>query len=285
MALLVKSVQLKERLKTRLPEELLRLVPRAFDVVGGREKAVAIVEIPTELAGYERAIAEEIMSGNKRVKSVLVKLGPRKGEYRLREYLLAAGDRNTEVVHVESGCRLKLDPQKVYFSPREGTERLRIAEKVRPGETVMVFFAGAGPFAIIIGKKTKAEEVAGIEINPDAVRYFEENIRLNRLENVRAVPGDVAEKAKEFHGRCDRVIMPLPERALEFVDDAIRCIKPKGGFVHLYIFGKEEEIAQARRTIENAARKEGREVEILGHELVLPWGPRIWKMRIDFRVI
>lgn len=276
---------LKERLKTRLPDGLLELVPRAFDIIGGKEKAVAIVELPMELAGYEKAIAEGIMSEQKRVKSVLIKLGPRKGEYRLRDYLLAAGGKDTEVTHIESNCKIRLDPQAAYFSPREGTERLRLAQKVKAGETVMVFFAGAGPFCIVIGKKTKAEEVVGIEINPDAVRYFEENIALNKLRNVRAVLGDVAEKSKEFYGKCDRVIMPLPERALEFIDDAIRCIKPSGGTVHAYFIGKEEEIEKARLTIENAAKREGREIEILGHELVLPWGPRIWKIRIDFRVL
>jgi len=276
---------LKERLKTRLPDDLLELVPRAFDVVGGKEKAVAIIELPTELAGYEKAIAEEVMAEQKRVKSVLIKLGPRKGEYRLRDYLLAAGDRNTEVTHIESNCKIRLDPQATYFSPREGTERLRIAQKVRSGETVMVFFAGAGPFCVVIGKKTKAEEVIGIDINPDALRYFEENIRLNKLQNVKAILGDVAERAKEFYGKCDRVIMPLPERALEFIDDAIRCIKPAGGSVHAYFIGKEEEIEKARLTIENASKNEGREIEILGHELVLPWGPRIWKIRIDFKVL
>ncbi len=276
---------LKERLKTRLPDDLLELVPRAFDVVGGKEKAVAIIELPTELAGYEKAIAEEVMAEQKRVKSVLIKLGPRKGEYRLRDYLLAAGDRNTEVTHIESNCKIRLDPQATYFSPREGTERLRIAQKVGSGETVMVFFAGAGPFCVVIGKKTKAEEVIGIDINPDALRYFEENIRLNKLQNVKAILGDVAERAKEFYGKCDRVIMPLPERALEFIDDAIRCIKPAGGSVHAYFIGKEEEIEKARLTIENASKNEGREIEILGHELVLPWGPRIWKIRIDFKVL
>lgn len=273
---------LRDLLKSGMSERELALVPSAFDVIGSRGKAVAIVEIPNELAAHAKDIAEAIMRLHKSVKSVLRKASPRRGLLRLREYELVAGDEDTEVVHAEAGCRFKVDPQKTYFSQRESAERERIVEKVRSSETVMVFFAGAGPFAILVAKKAKPARVIGIEINADAVRYFRENVKLNKVD-VEVVEGDVREKAKRFYGVCDRVLMPLPERAVEYASEAVSCAK-KGGIVHLYCFAKEEEIADVKEKFAAAARDLGRQADFLGHELVLPWGPRIWKMRLDFRV-
>jgi tRNA (guanine37-N1)-methyltransferase len=274
---------LRDVLKGKLSEDELKLVPSAFDIIGNRDKSVAIIEFPDELVKHEREIAEAIMRLHKSVKSVLKKASPRTGVLRLREYRLIAGDKNTEVIHVESGCRLRLDPQKTYFSQRESAERLRIVEKIRAGETVMVFFAGAGPFAILAAKKTKAERVIGIEINPDAIRYFHENVRLNKLKNVEVMEGDVRERASTYYGQCDRILMPLPERAVEYVDEAIKCTKP-GGIIHLYCFAKEEEIDGIEENIAAIASSLNRDAKFLGHELVLPWGPRIWKMRVDVKL-
>lgn len=273
---------LRDVLKDKLSEPELKLVPTAFDIIGSREKSVAIIEFPDELVKHEREITEAIMQLHKSVKSVLRKASPRKGILRLREYELIAGDKNTEVLHVESGCRFELDPQKTYFSQREGAERLRIVEKIRAGETVMVFFAGAGPFAILIAKKAKPARVIGIEINPDAIRYFRENAKLNKV-NVEVVEGDVRERASTYYDQCDRILMPLPESALEYVDEAIKCAK-KGGVIHLYCFAKEEELPAIKEKIAAVASELNRTVKFEGHELVLPWGPRIWKMRVDCEI-
>jgi len=274
---------LRDVLKTKLDADELALVPSSFDVIGSSEKAVAIVEIPERLGKHEKAIAEAIMHMHKSVKSVLRKTSPRKGILRLREYKLIAGDANTEVLHIESGCRFRLDPQKTYFSQREGTERLRIAEQVKAAECVMVFFAGAGPFAIVIAKKAKPAHVIGIEINPDAVGYFRENAKLNKLKNVEIVEGDVRKKAADFYDKCDRILMPLPESAIEYADEAIKCAKA-GGIIHLYCFAKEEEIREIKQEFSEVAEALGRNAEMLGHELVLPYGPSVWKMRIDFKI-
>jgi tRNA (guanine37-N1)-methyltransferase len=269
----------KDLLMGKIPDNLLGLVPSAFDIIGSREKSVAVIEIPDGLEKYKKEIAEAVMKKHKNVKSVLEKAGPRSGIFRIREMKLLAGNANAEVMHVESGCRFLMDPIKAYFSPREGTERLRIAGLIKPGETVMVFFAGVGPFAIIAAKKAAPAEVIGIEINPDAVRYFLENIRLNKVSNVEAVLGDVGEKAAKYHGLCDRVLMPLPEKAIEYLPDALNCLK-NGGACHLYCFCDETKIREQEEFIKNAA---GRHVKITNIVRVLPYGPRIWKMRFDIR--
>lgn len=254
-------------------------IPRSFDIIGSREKAVAILKVDN--SENKKSIAENLMKIHKNVKTVLEKASPRKGEFRTREYEIIKGEKNTEVKHKESGCLFLVDPQKVYFSPRESTERLRIASMVKRNETVMVFFAGVGPFNIIIGKKAKPKRLIGIEINPVAVKYFKENIRINKVDNCVVVFGDVKDKARQYYRKCDRVLMPLPEKGYEYLEYAIKCLK-KNGICHFYCFSKDGK-GWIKKIIE-ICEKQKREPKILSIKKVLPYGPRIWKIRIDFEV-
>ncbi|MDK2383334.1 MAG: hypothetical protein QI199_00815, partial [Candidatus Korarchaeota archaeon] len=170
-----------------------------YDLIGSRETgAVAIVEVPEGMDPEEAA--REVMSRHPHVKSVLLKAGAREGEFRVRPLKLLAGSEETEVIHKEHGYRIKLDPRRVYFSPRESTERQLVAESVRDGELVLVMFAGAGPYAIAIAKRRRAQ-VVGIELNPIAVRYFQENVILNRVGHlVFPIEGDVAYVTPAMYG-------------------------------------------------------------------------------------
>jgi tRNA (guanine37-N1)-methyltransferase len=254
-----------------------RYIPSSFDIIGSRDKAVAVVEIP-EGPG-KKAVAEAVMSQHKNVRSVFLKASERKGIYRLRALKLIAGSKNSEVIHIEYGCRLLLDPCKVYFSPREGSERMRLAETVRPGETVMVFFAGVGSFPIVISRKSMANRIVGIELNPVAVGYFRKNIKLNKTENILVVEGDVKEKAPNFYGSCTRVIMPLPESAIDYLEYAIKCLK-KNGVIHLYCFSKEDEIKNVIKTVSSICAKYRSRCTVSA-TAVLPHSPRMYKYRLD----
>ncbi|MFH0832330.1 MAG: class I SAM-dependent methyltransferase family protein [Candidatus Aenigmatarchaeota archaeon] len=269
---------LRDLLKNKLIDKELNLVPTSFDIIGNKEKAVAIIELPDELKKRQE-IANALMKQHKNVRSVLLKKSPRSGVYRTMKLRLIAGDKNTVVTHSESGCRFLLDPRKVYFSPRESAERMRIAEKVKSDETVMVFFAGIGPFAIVIAKKSKLKKVIGIEINPAAVKYFKKNAKLNKIE-AEIVKGDVRNAAKRFYGSCDRVIMPLPETSIDYLEEAINCLKCDG-IIHYYCFAEEDKINEVKKRIQAKTRKK---IEFIETKKVLPYGPRIWKYRIDFVV-
>ena len=250
----------------------------SFDIIGSREKAVAIVEIPEEKEKKEIEIAKRIMKKHKNVKSVLKKTSERKGTFRLRELKLITGEENTEVLHVESGCKFKLDPKKVYFSPREGTERLRISGMAKPEETILVMFAGVGPFPIIIAKKQPLiRKIIAVEINPEAYRYMVENVRLNKVAH-KVIPllGDVREECKDWYGKCDRVIMPLPHEAEDFLDIAIRCLKKKG-VIHLYVIEREEKITERAK---NIIKKMKKKVEYRVRK-ILPYAPRTNKYCLD----
>ena len=84
---------LKDLLKNKLTKKELALVPTSFDLVGNKEKAVAIIEIPDELKKKAKTIAFALMKQHKNVYSVLLKKSPRKGVYRTREMKInLAGD-------------------------------------------------------------------------------------------------------------------------------------------------------------------------------------------------
>lgn len=262
-------------------------MPRSFDVIGSKEKAVAIVEIPEELESKEKMIAEGIMQSQKSVKSVLKKSSERKGELRLREYKLIAGEADTEVIHIEHGYLLKVDPQKVYFSPREASERQKIAEQVKPNETVMVMFSGIGPYCIAIARKQpEVKKIYGVELNDVAHGFGLENVRINKVAHkIVLIQGDVREACKKYFGKCDRVVMPLPIGAESFLDVAINCIKQEGGTIHFYSWGKEEDLfSKGLKLIEENCKKLNKKFEVLNKRKVLVYGPRKWKVCIEFKV-
>ncbi|MCK5234078.1 MAG: class I SAM-dependent methyltransferase family protein, partial [Candidatus Aenigmarchaeota archaeon] len=176
----------KELLKNTLPEKDLELVPRAFEVVGD----IAIIE-PGD-AQYAKDIAKAMLSAQKNVHVVLLKTGDVKGKYRVPKYKILAHEErafskvpkwasepqtHTETIHTESGCRLRLDLAKTYFSSKLSGERTRIAGLVQDNENILVMFAGAGPFPIVIAKK-KDVKITAVEINPDAILMFRDSVKI-----------------------------------------------------------------------------------------------------------
>ncbi len=254
-----------------------------YDLIGSRETgAVAIVEVPDDMDPKEAA--KEVMSRHPHVKSVLLKAGAREGEFRVRPLKLLAGSEETEVIHKEHGYRIKLDPRRVYFSPRESTERQLVAESVRDGELVLVMFAGAGPYAIAIAKRRRAQ-VVGIELNPTAVKYFQENVILNRVGHlVFPVEGDVAYVTPAMYGKFNRVVMPLPKGAYAFIGHALRALRGGRGVVHFYYWGGDEALSEAEEMFRKEATSLGLEATSVGHRIVSSYAPRVYKIRVDFLV-
>lgn len=213
-------------------------------------------------------------------------MSERKGEFRLYEYELIAGDTNTEVLHKEHGTTLKLDPQKVFFSPRELTERQRVASQVKSNETILVMFSGVAPYPIIIAKKQpNVNKIYGVEINPDAHKYAIENVRINKLSHkIILLNGDVREVCPKLKIKFDRIVMPLAKEAYNYLDVAIPCLKEKG-IIHCYFVAPETDLfSEAEKMIKNSVKKFNKNVKILNEKKMLPWGSRKWKIVLDVLV-
>ena len=213
------------------------------DVVGD----IAIVRLAELGAREKKKAAEALMSELKNVRVVMEQEGGIEGEYRLRKLRHLAGEKRTLTLHRENGCAFRVDVAKCYFSPRLSTERLRVAEEVKPKERVLNMFAGVGPFSILIAKRVGAK-VESCELNGFAARLHKENNRLNKVEGlVTVLNADAAELPQLTEARYDRILMPHPSEADRYLPAALKMAK-KGARIHYYrhVLG-EDEAEGARR--------------------------------------
>ena len=274
------SIQLKpqslfEALAGKLTPLELQALPSGFDVIGD----IAIIELPDLLLKEKKTIAQALLSTFSHLKVVALKSSPVSTQYRVRGICVIAGEKRTVTVHREYGCLYKLDVASAYFSPRLGNERMRVARKVKEGERVLVLFAGVGPYAILIAKTRKPLEVVAVELNPAAVSFMKENARINKV-NIRVIEGDVRAVVPEL-GTFDRVIMPLPKDAGDFLDVALPKARANG-VVHFYDFA--EKPADSARKVQELCIKLGYRIRILEAVVCGSYSPHINRVCVDFKV-
>jgi tRNA (guanine37-N1)-methyltransferase len=259
----------------------------AFDIVGD----IAIIKMPRGSTISREDVAKAIMNRHKNVKSVFVQETGVRGDFRLRGLTLVAGEKRTITVHRESGCSFSVDVKKCYFSPRLSNERLRIASLVKPGETIVNMFAGIGCFSIVIAKRACNVKVYSIDVNPVAVQFMTENVRLNRVYGkVIPILGDaktIIEKQLEHH--ADRVLMPLPKKAFEYLPCAVSALKPSGGWIHIHTF---EHANKTENSAEKVKQRVKRTLDRLGVRFEVPavcvvrsTGPNWWQLVADVHVL
>jgi len=263
------SFQPEERILS--PEDLLGFRP-SFEVVGD----IAMIED----RDAQRA-ASALMSASKSIKTVIAPISDVEGEFRTRRFRHVAGEARTVTLHKEHGLRYRVDLEGAYFTPRLGTERLRIACLVRLEDVVLDMFAGVGPFALLLAKK--GARVIAIDKNPVAVKYLRENALLNKIENIEILEGDGADLALRYESRADHVIMNLPHSASQFLIPAMLAAKP-GGVVHYYCIAPDDDLYRDEALIRKAAEEVGAGVEVLYKGIVRSYAPHRSNVVIDFRV-
>lgn len=273
--------KLKELLKGKLNEGELGEVISSFDVVG----ELAIIKIPKKLIKKQLLIATAIFQLQPSVKTILKITQEHSGKFRLPKYKFLAGKKTFETISKENGCSFHVDVRKSYFSPRLSNERKRIYEQVEEGETVCVFFAGVGAFAIEIAKYSNAKNVIGIEWNPSAVRSMEKNMQLNKIKNMQATSGNVAVVSKKFFNSCSRVVMPSPSNSEKYLDYALKCLKNKKGIIHFYHFAENKDsFKKPVQWIESAAKKQKLRLVILHSRVVNAVSSQKVQVCIDARI-
>lgn len=224
---------LKGYLKGVLSEKELSVMPSSFDALG----ETIIVDIPDKLKKKEKKIAAAYLEAFPHIKTVLGKRGMHEGEFRTQKLVWLAGKRTKEAVYVENGARIKLDLEKVYFSPRLSGERKRVASLVKDGEEVLVMFSGCGPYIVVIAKNANPARIVGVEINPVAHKYALQNLKLNSV-TAQLYKGD-ANRIVPKLGKFDRIVMPLPKSAAGFLKAAV-AVANKNATIHFYDFASEE---------------------------------------------
>ncbi len=283
----------REIVRKLFGESAARKVWDRLEIIGD----IAILKSP-RLAGMNdplsindyKAVAEEIMKVHKNVRSVWLALAPTSGNYRVREkYVHLAGEKRSETIYKEHGCKFKVDITKVFLTPRLSYEHLRVAKLVKEGEEVVNMFAGVGTFSIIIACKSNVRLVHSIDINPYAWKLMVENIKINKVED-KVIPylGDAAEVIKsKLVNVASRVLMPLPELAIEYLEYALLALREKG-FIHVYIHVKalkgEDPLKNAIDIVESKVKELGAKVLTNSARIVRLVGPRLYQVVVDIEV-
>jgi tRNA (guanine37-N1)-methyltransferase len=269
-----------------LPSSVKMDVYNAYDIVGD----IAIIRLTESSMSYRQAVAEALMSVHRNVKTVLVQTGPVHGDYRLRKLEYVAGIDKATTVHKEAGCILGVDVEKCYFSPRLLFERARIARLVRNGETILNMFAGVGSFSIIIARHSAAERIFCVDVNPIAIQFMQKNVRLNKVYGkVLPVLGDAGQIIEEkLNDVADRVLMPLPEKAIEYLQYALLALKKTGGWIHYYDFEHateiEDPIEKAKSKVAKKMESSSAVFEFAFGRIVRPTGPNWYQIVLDIHV-
>lgn len=272
---------LKFYLKDKLTKKELELVPSSFDVVGD---IMIFSDFPKELAKKEKVIGNVILENYNHIKTVLKKTKKYSGKFRTPKLKVVAGKKGKETICKENNVLVKLDVEKVYFSPRMSSERKRIASLIKPNELVLVMFSGSGVYCLVIAKNTKCKEVYGIEVNPVAHKYALENAKKNKLESrIRLFFGDVRKIIPRLNKKFDRILMPLPKGGEDFLYLALKNIKNKG-VVHFYDFLHEGEFYKAEEKAKNACSKSKKSCKILKLVKCGQYSPRFYRVCLDFEV-
>jgi tRNA (guanine37-N1)-methyltransferase len=264
-----------EILEEELTPEEIEEVKTSFDTIGD----IVILEIPDNLEPKKNIIGKAALDFTKR-KSIYMKKSAVHGTIRIRDLELIAGEDNPITIHKEHGTRLKLNVKEVYFSPRLATERKRVSDSVNDGENILDMFCGIGPFPIVIARNNDVN-ITGVDINENAIKYFDENISLNKVKNVEAICGDAREISKSFKMKYDRIIMNLPGLAYDFLDVAMNLIED-GGIINYYEFSDGYE--QGQKRLIDAASKEDKNVEIINTRKVKSTSPGEWHVAIDAKI-
>ncbi len=280
---------MKKGLKATLNEkgqlDALGSLLGTYDLIGD----IAVLRATGDAESDSHVVATAILQTHKNVKTVLLQLGGVAGEFRLRSLEWLMGERKTQTVHGEWGCKYMVDLETCYFSPRLSFERMRVARLVKPQETVVNMFAGVGCFSVLMARLGGAQVVYSIDVNPSAIKYLQENARLNRVEaQVVSIQGDAKDIiAKHLGNIADRVVMPLPERTYEYLGYAVAALKPAGGWIHYYDFEHapkdEDPVEKVKAKVSERLRKLGIGFVVSFGRVVRKTGPNWYQVALDIQ--
>lgn len=266
----------KETLSDRLdmPDHEKRLIPSGWQILGD----IIIISLHEDLEHRKTEIGNALLSLCPGCRTVLLDRGI-KGQMRQPVRELIAGSK-TETIHKENGCLFKLDAMRLMYSQGNLSERKRMS-KLGKDEVVVDMFAGIGYFSIPMAVHSKPRRVLSIEINPAALGYLKENIRLNSIEDiVEPVEGDCSQVTPT--GIADRVIMGYLD-AHEYLGQGIRALLP-GGIIHYHEAVPEAIESRPVERIIAKASEHGRKAQIIEIRRIKKYSPGVWHVVVDAMV-
>jgi len=258
----------RQEIREQLDAAGIRLeeAPRRWERIGD----IVVIRLPPGNPANARRIAE-ILGTVLDARTVVQDVSGIHGPMRVPDVRVLWGD-GTETVHVEGGVRYALDVARVMFSSGNLAERMAIADRVRPGATVVDLFAGIGYFSLPIAVRSRAEIVYACELNPVSFRYLLDNVRLNRTTNLVPLFGDCRGTAPR--GVANWVIMGHFD-ARDYLDVAFRALRGKGTIVYHELCPKEQYPDALTRRLTAAARAHWMNLRAIRTRIVKSYAPGI----------
>ena len=253
----------------------------SYDVFGN----IILVKFSKETkANEKKKFAEKLLKENKSVTTILEKTGKFSGRLRKQETKWLAGEKTKEAIYRENNCVFRFNLDSTYFSPRLSNERKEIVGKIKPKDSVLVMFAGVGPYPIVIAKNSRASRVYSNEINREANKYARLNVELNKVKNkIVFLDGDIKRVAQKTKEKFDVIVMPRPQLKDSFLREAFSLSK-KRTRIFYYDFCAEDEKQDVITKIVSIATKMKKKIKILKIKNAGEIAPYRYRIRVDFIV-
>jgi len=265
---------LKEQLhkKTGIKENLL---PSGYQMIGD----IIILNLKEKAPAKKIALAIHELIPN--AKTIMQKTAGISGEYR-KPSLKKLWGNGTTTTHKEHNCLFEMDVTKVMWAKGNLNERKRIASLVKENEEVLDMFAGIGYFSIPIAVHNPTAKITSIEKNPEAFKYLNKNVKLNKLNNVTTILGNSRIEALKY--KADRVIMGYIPEPSDFLESAFKALK-KQGVIHyegVRNTGKEDSLF---KPVKKEGEKQDYKCKLLNTQIVKSYGPKRNHVVVDVECI
>ena len=190
------------------------------------------------------------------------------------------------VIHRENFVDYEFDASEVMFSSGNITERRRMGEIDCKGEIIIDAYCGIGYYTLQFLKRGNAKHVHACEINPKSIECLERGLIRNGVEERCTIyPGDNKNSMRDLVGIADRVILGLIPSSLNSWGNAIRCLKPSGGIIHVHMNVHEDEIEEWKeKTVTWFSTVSGKNVEAMRLEDVKSYCPHIQHVVLDLKI-
>lgn len=216
---------------------------------------------------YKKYYGWKMLRNNKNIKVVLEKTSGFSGDLRIQTTRWIVGEKRKNTIHKENNCEFFLDIDKTYFSPRMSQDRKIMAEeilkKIKQNSAVLVMFSGISPFPVVLAKYLKKNKINATifssELNKDACRYGEKNIKINKVDNyVKIYCGDSKKLCDSFSRKkikFDFIIMLRPNLKNTFLDSALK-VSRKGTTIYYHGFGTKESVEdEIKKEFKSSSKK------------------------------
>ncbi len=260
----------------KLPKKLQEELPTSYDTIG----SIILIKLPPSLFQFRKQIGNALLRTHKNIRTVCL-VDPVSGELRTRNITIVAGENQTLTTHTEYGLTFQVDVATTYFSPRLASERKRVANLVKPGETVVDLFAGVAPFSIMIARYAQPKVVYAIDKNKAAIDLAKQNVKQNHvLQTVEIIHADAKNVGKILPVKADRIIMNLPFSAYKFFSVALTIAAPTCK-VHYYDILCEEDIEGRISSLKKIAKTKGYILADVSVHRIKSYAPREFYIGLD----